>query len=190
MRLVAARGTIPSGGCEHEVAQAIVALGSNMGDRLANMQEALSILENHSQVLARSAVYETEPMYVSDQPPFYNAAVSIEVGLGPLGLLRLLKRIETMVGRKRRRRFGPREIDLDLITFGGLRYRFSDSTKTILELPHPRMSERRFVIQPVHDLGIMDVPGLEPLPILLCQTQDQAAAVRIIADAELSLHSH
>ena len=163
----------------------VIALGSNVGESLRFLQEAVDRL---SVVLANvrvSGVYETAPMYVTDQPPFLNAAIAAETDKGPLELLALLKRIEREIGRQARDRFGPREIDLDLIAYGVLRYRYGDR----LELPHPRIPERRFVLQPVYDVA----PGLKlstmgSVESLLAQTEDQASDVVLNRDAVLSVH--
>lgn len=163
----------------------VIALGSNVGESLSFLQQAVDCLSGHLTSLKASRVYETAPMYVTDQPPFLNAAVAGETELGPLGLLALLKGIEKEIGRQARNRFGPREIDLDLIAYGVLRYRYGDR----LQLPHPRIPERRFVLQPVFDVA----PGLRlstmgTVESLLAQTEDQATDVVLKKDAVLSVH--
>jgi len=163
----------------------VVALGSNVGESLSFLQQAVDHLALHLKNLKASHVYQTAPMYVTDQPPFLNAAVSGETSLGPLGLLALLKGVEKEIGRQSRDRFGPREIDLDLVAYGVLKYRYG----TRLEIPHPRTPERRFVLQPVFDVA----PGLRlstmgTVESLLAQTEDQASDVVLNKDAVLSVH--
>lgn len=124
----------------------------------------MEALGREVRLVRASAVYETAPMYVEDQPSFLNAAVLGETDRGPLSLLRLLKRIERDVGRAPRERFGPREIDLDLIAYGALAYRFVDHGRVVLEIPHSRLTERLFVLQPMLDLDpAFVVPTLGPI---------------------------
>ncbi|MBA4179905.1 MAG: 2-amino-4-hydroxy-6-hydroxymethyldihydropteridine diphosphokinase [Anaerolinea sp.] len=135
--------------------KAVLALGSNLGDRLANLRAAVSMLEEAGlEVIAKSEVWETAPV-PADQPPYLNAAVVAETGLEPLDLLRELKRIEHDLGRREGTRWGPRPIDLDILFYGDLA--LNSETLTI---PHPRIAERAFVLAPLTD--IID----EPLPVL------------------------
>jgi len=126
-------------------------LGSNLGDRRRNLEAALDALRAHPavRVLAVSALIETEPV---GGPPgqgrFLNAAAKIETDLAPEALLEELKRVERALGRKPGPRWGPREIDLDILLYGD----------TILEtgtlvIPHPRMRERRFVLEPLSEIA-------------------------------------
>ena len=165
-----------------------IALGSNVGDRLANLQEAIDRLKQHLKIQAVSRVYETEPMYVVDQPPFFNAAIKASTELPPVVLLALLKQTEKEVGRQTRERYGPREVDLDLIAYGGLEYAFTSGRKKILELPHPKTGERRFVLQPLFDLDpSLSLPSIGQVKDLLLNTEEQAAGIRRRDDAVLSL---
>jgi 2-amino-4-hydroxy-6-hydroxymethyldihydropteridine diphosphokinase len=91
-------------------------------------------------------------MYLQDQPEFINAVAIGMTGLDPRGLLAELKRIEQALGRLPREQNGPREIDLDLIAYGNLHYFYNVGGSTQLEVPHPRLKERRFVLQPLLDL--------------------------------------
>ena len=167
---------------------AYIALGSNVGDRLSNLQRAIDALKSELNVVKASAVYETAPMYVVDQPAFLNAAIEAQTDLAPLDLLKLLKRIEKQVGRHDRERFGPREVDLDLISYGVLQYRYAADEKIVLELPHPRTGERRFVVQPLYDVN----PSAKLAPLgriedLLTQTADQEKDIERRNDAVLSI---
>lgn len=170
-----------------------IGLGSNLGDRAERIREAVRLLSRAIDVKAASPLYETAPMYVEGQPPFLNGMLAAETDLGPLPLLRLLKRTEQEVGRLPRERYGPREIDLDLICYGALAYRFFDESPnaggaSLLEIPHPRLVERRFVLQPLHDVAPeLVLPGLGPVFDLLVATNPQAPSVIQVSDAVFPL---
>lgn len=171
------------------MAIALIALGSNVGDAPTHLREAIDLLSREMTVTAISEAYETDPMYVLDQPKFLNAALAGETELGPLPLLALLKKIEREVGRMSRERYGPREVDLDLIAYGSLKYKFVKVGETVLEVPHPRTPERRFVLQPLNDFAPQFVlPGLGSVESLLEATKQQAASVQRRVDVALSLH--
>ena len=124
-------------------------LGSNLGNREANLRMALRLLEPLSRVEEVSSLYETAPVGVEDQPPFYNAACRITTGLEPGALLRFLKRVEFEVGRRPGGpRWGPRPIDLDLLLYGDV---VMDSGELIL--PHPGLAERAFVLVPLAEIA-------------------------------------
>jgi 2-amino-4-hydroxy-6-hydroxymethyldihydropteridine diphosphokinase len=127
-------------------------------------------------------------MYVVDQPAFYNAAISACTDLNPMQLLKLLKDTEALVGRQVRKRYGPREVDLDLISYGSLQYTYALGGQVVLELPHPRSGERRFVLQPLADLDPKTVLlGLGQIRALLDATTDQAEGITRRDDAILSI---
>ncbi len=124
-------------------------LGSNLGNREANLRMALRLLEPLCRVEEVSSLYETAPVGVEDQPPFYNAACRIITGLEPGALLRTLKRAEFEVGRRPGGpRWGPRPIDLDLLLYGDVVMDSGD-----LVLPHPRLAERPFVLVPLAEIA-------------------------------------
>ena len=126
-----------------------LALGSNLGDRRGNLEAAIARLSPAVTVTARSAVYETAPMYVTDQPAFLNMALRAETDLAPEALLAHLKGIEAALGRRSDgERFGPREVDLDILLYGG-----AVLANAALEIPHPRMAERAFVLRPLADVA-------------------------------------
>jgi 2-amino-4-hydroxy-6-hydroxymethyldihydropteridine diphosphokinase len=125
-------------------------LGSNVGDRLTNLQAAVTALPRHNvEVIASSSVYETEPVgLVLDQREFLNACLRIRTSLGPERLLDACKAVERELGRAAGGvRHGPRVIDVDLLLLDGLTY-FSEG----LTLPHPTIEERRFVLVPLLEL--------------------------------------
>lgn len=125
-----------------------LALGSNLGDRRANLVDALSQLRQKVDIEELSSVYETSPAYVSDQPYFYNAALKGSTQLPPHDLLRFLKSIERRMGRVKGIRFGPRPIDLDILMYGDLVLDDPDLT-----IPHPRLTERPFVLIPLAEIA-------------------------------------
>jgi 2-amino-4-hydroxy-6-hydroxymethyldihydropteridine diphosphokinase len=168
-----------------------VALGSNLGDRLARLQSAVQRLSECLRVSAVSHAFVTEPMYVQDQPDFLNAALIGHTDLGPLELLRALKEIEAHEGRGESARFGPRELDLDLIGYGRLRYHCSILGRTVLEVPHPKLAERRFVLAPLAEIAPdLELPGMGNVCELLAATDGQSTAVKILSDAVLSIRRH
>jgi 2-amino-4-hydroxy-6-hydroxymethyldihydropteridine diphosphokinase len=124
-------------------------LGANLGDRRAALEEALSRLDAAgARVEAVSAAYETAPREVPDQPAFLNAAARVETPLLPPDVLRMCKRIEDGMGRDPAGpRFGPRPIDCDILLWEGGAFRDER-----LEVPHPRLHERRFALVPLLDL--------------------------------------
>jgi 2-amino-4-hydroxy-6-hydroxymethyldihydropteridine diphosphokinase len=126
-------------------------LGSNVGDRRANLQAAVNALPAHGvQALASSSVYETEPVgEVLDQPEFLNACIRIETGLEPETLLDACKAVEAELGRAAGGvRHGPRPIDVDLLILGAETYRSERLT-----LPHEQVTSRRFVLVPLLELA-------------------------------------
>jgi 2-amino-4-hydroxy-6-hydroxymethyldihydropteridine diphosphokinase len=130
-------------------------LGSNVGDRLGNLRAARDALAEHGvEVLASSSVYETAPQgEVTDQPDFLNACLRIRTALGPEELLDASKAVERELGREPGGvRHGPRPIDVDVLMLGGLEHRSERLT-----LPHPEVTSRRFVLEPLLELD----PALE-----------------------------
>lgn len=126
-----------------------VGVGSNLGDRLAALRAAVhSLAECGCQVKKQSAVYETDPVDLPDQPLFLNCVVEIETALAPLELLRRIHEIEAACGRVRTVTKGPRTLDIDILLYGDLVMR-----STELTIPHPRMMERRFVLEPLAELA-------------------------------------
>ena len=129
---------------------AFIALGANLGDPVAQLREAAQRLRDTAGLYSvqLSPSYFSAPVGVVDQPRFANAAVRLETSLTAHDILAVCHSVERAMGRVRTVRWGPRTIDLDLIFFGTLRV--ADETLT---LPHPRWSERAFVVQPIYDLA-------------------------------------
>jgi 2-amino-4-hydroxy-6-hydroxymethyldihydropteridine diphosphokinase len=135
-------------------------LGSNVGERRANLQAAVDRLKQQITVLRSSAVYDTEPVgLVLDQPEFLNACLEIETELEPLALLDVCKAVEAQVGRIATVRHGPRVIDIDVLLLGAETLHHER-----LNLPHEDLANRRFVLVPLLELQpALTLPGGEPL---------------------------
>ncbi|HET7412864.1 MAG TPA: 2-amino-4-hydroxy-6-hydroxymethyldihydropteridine diphosphokinase [Pararhizobium sp.] len=135
------------------LAQAALGLGGNIGDPPATMAKALRLIDARSdtRVISVSRLYRTPPWGKTDQAWFYNACALIETGLAPEALLSVCLEIETRLKRVREERWGPRTIDIDVLTHG----EFS-SSEPVLTVPHPRMTERGFVMLPLAEIA----PGL------------------------------
>jgi len=125
-----------------------LSLGSNVGDRVAHLREAMARLESVGRVVSVSSFYETEPVEVTDQPWFLNCAVGLETALTAEQLMARILRIEQEMGRRRVQRKGPRMIDIDILLFGDLILDLPDVT-----IPHPAMQERRFVLEPLAEIA-------------------------------------
>jgi len=160
--------------------RAYIGLGANVGDARATLADAVAALAGVPGARLRgvSRLYRTKPVGVADQPDFLNAAVALDVAVGPsraagaTTLLVELKRLEREFGRRKRRRWGPRELDLDLLLFGRARLAIDrppeglplsadvdpGAAARLLEVPHPSMADRLFVLAPLADLA----PGLVP----------------------------
>ncbi len=125
-----------------------IAFGSNVGDRAENLRLARERIDSPDlRVVRESSIYETAPRDVENQPWFLNQVIECETDLFPRQLLGRLQRIEREMGRKRRVAKGPREIDLDILLYGDVVMKSPE-----LEVPHPRLTERRFVLEPLAEL--------------------------------------
>jgi len=128
---------------------AYLALGSNLGDRAENLREAVRRLEAPDlRIKKRSSIYETAPRYVLDQGEYLNAVVEIETDLFPIQLLKRARKVEQAMGRERLMVNGPRNIDIDILFYGRIVIDTPD-----LKVPHPRMPERRFVLEPLEEIA-------------------------------------
>ncbi len=150
--------------------RAYVGLGSNLGDREATLHAALDLLagEEGIEVAAVSAFHETDPVGLLDQPRFLNAAAAVDTDIPARELLGRLLAVERGLGRSREGpRFGPRTIDLDLLLYGGERI-----DEPGLEVPHPRLHERLFALEPLAELdpGLV-VPGRGSVAALVAGLQ-------------------
>ena len=131
---------------------AYLGLGSNVGNRLSNLERALELLDATDGILVarRSSIYETEPWGMTEQPPFLNAAVEIRTSLQPGDLLAAVKAIEEAMGRVTTVRYGPRNIDVDILLYGNL---VIDWQTPDLQIPHSSMLERAFVLIPLTEIA-------------------------------------
>jgi 2-amino-4-hydroxy-6-hydroxymethyldihydropteridine diphosphokinase len=151
------------------VALAYVALGANLGDREASIRGALAELATADgvEVVAVSSLVETDPVGYLDQPRFLNGAAALETSLAPEQLLALLLAVERRFGREREGvpEQGPRTLDLDLLLYGSERI-----DRPGLRVPHPRLHERRFVLEPLAELDpSLEVPGKGEIQELLAE---------------------
>lgn len=140
-----------------ETVRAHVALGANIGDPRRRVRETMRILDTlpRTRVAACSALYVTPPWGGIEQPDFINAAVCLDTGLPPPDLLVALQHLEVQAGRRRGLRNGPRSLDLDLLLYGDGCWHDDD-----LDIPHPRLHERAFVLLPLADIAAdVMVPG-------------------------------
>lgn len=128
---------------------AYLSLGSNQGERIQNLKSAIHMLQNQKdiEVNCMSSVYETTPVDYESQPDFLNMVCQIYTSLEPYALLDATQRIEDILGRKRKERFGPRVIDIDILMFDDI-----EIENERLILPHPRMRERAFVMIPLSEI--------------------------------------
>jgi 2-amino-4-hydroxy-6-hydroxymethyldihydropteridine diphosphokinase len=149
-------------------AKAYISLGSNLGDREATLRRALDLLREDPEidVVAVSSFRETEPVGLTDQPMFVNAAAAVHTQLSARALLERLLAVERMLGRTREGpRFGPRTVDLDLLLYGD-----EELAEPGLRVPHPRLHERRFALEPLAELDPeLVVPGRGPVRALLAE---------------------
>ncbi|GAC1462223.1 MAG: 2-amino-4-hydroxy-6-hydroxymethyldihydropteridine diphosphokinase [Chloroflexota bacterium] len=125
-----------------------LSLGSNVGDRRHNLTAALAALGQEMTLEAVSSVYETDPVGVTDQPLFLNIVVEATCPLAPERLLEFVKRVEIMVGRQPTFRWGPRVVDIDILLYGDVVIH-----EERLDVPHPRLAERAFVLVPLAEIA-------------------------------------
>jgi len=148
--------------------RAYVGLGSNLGDREAPLRQAVAALREVPgvRIVAVSAFRETDPVGFLDQPRFLNGAAAIETELSPQELLAALLEVERGLGRIRGgERYGPRTVDLDLLVYGDVTL-----AEPGLEIPHPRLHERRFALEPLAELAPgLEIPGKGPVEALLAE---------------------
>ena len=123
-------------------------IGTNLGDRERNLQDALAILSQKMVVLKESSIYQTAPWGYLDQPAFLNQVIEAKTALSPLNLLGFLKDTEKQLGRQANFRYGPRLIDLDILFYGN---RIIQTPR--LQVPHPRLAQRAFVLVPLAEIA-------------------------------------
>jgi 2-amino-4-hydroxy-6-hydroxymethyldihydropteridine diphosphokinase len=132
-------------------------VGTNLGDRSANLSAAQTLVSKFVNIQKTSRVYETTPWGVLDQPDFLNQVWEATTILTPLDLLHHLKKVEVELGRKPSVRYGPRLIDIDILLYSNLMFKSAE-----LVIPHPRISERAFILAPLADLEPdLVIPGMQ-----------------------------
>ena len=145
--------------------RAYVGLGANLGPREVTLLRAADLLAaaDGVEVVAVSQLRETDPVGVVEQPPFLNGAIALDTSLSPRAVLELLLEVEEELGRVRGERWGPRTVDLDLLVYGDERV-----DEDGLHVPHPRLHERRFALEPLAELDPeLEIPGLGSVSALL-----------------------
>jgi 2-amino-4-hydroxy-6-hydroxymethyldihydropteridine diphosphokinase len=154
---------------------AYLSLGSNLGDRAKNLRDCMERLGELGEVSKVSSFYETEPMEVREQPWFLNCAVELKTDLSPQDLLAGIRDIEALLGRERRIGKGPRTIDIDILLLGDLVMDAPD-----LQVPHPTMHERRFVLAPLAEIApeILHPRKEKSAAVLLSELSADAGRVR------------
>jgi len=128
--------------------EVFLGLGSNIGDRMAQLSAALKALAKHVELLETSSVYETEPVGHASQPPFLNLVCHATTGMAPLDLLDLTQRIERELERRPTFKNGPRTVDIDILFYGN-----RSVHTTQLDIPHPQIPERSFVLVPLAEIA-------------------------------------
>ena len=141
--------------------RALIGIGSNIGLAAENCKKAIALIKKSITVTAQSSLYESEPVGKADQAWFVNGAIQVQTTLAPEELLQLLLNIEQEFGRTRKEKWGPRIIDLDILDYEGL---IMDSK--VLILPHPEMTQRRFVLEPLSQIAGETVHPLKQKTIL------------------------
>lgn len=146
-----------------------LSFGGNLGNPLACFAEGLSFMQRAGQIVSRSGIYRTAPQGGPPQPDYYNAVVCLETVWDCQEVLKQAQAAEQACGRERLERFGPRTLDIDVLLCGGL---VLDSP--VLQVPHPRMAQRRFVLAPLAEIAPgLTIPGVGEVSGLLAQVAGQ-----------------
>ena len=155
---------------------AYLGLGSNLGDREENLRKSLSLLGERGEIIALSSVYQTEPWGYADQPSFLNLVCGFRTYLSPPELLGLVQEVERRLGRVRTIRYGPRTMDVDILLYGD---RIVDTPD--LQIPHPRIPERAFVLAPFAEIAPdIEHPTLKrPISALLADAPGRETVVKL-----------
>ena len=154
-------------------------IGSNIDDRYQHMKLGIQLLNNHAHiwVINQSHIYQSAAMYYQNQEYFYNMVIEIETNLNPLQLLVEIKKIEAQLGRNPEdRKNMPRALDVDILTFGDLLIR-----SNLLEIPHPKIFERKFVLKPWHDIAPeFMVPNVDKKIAELLEITEDISSTRMV----------
>ena len=163
-----------------EAVTAYLGLGSNIGDRETNLSQAMERLADPPSLtlLRSSSIYETAPWGYSEQPDFLNCGLEIETRLSPASLLSRIKVVEHEIGRQPTHRYGPRLIDIDILLYGDMNVQLKHPD---LQIPHPRMEQRAFVLIPLAELNEnMMHPTLQVTIADLCSRVGDQEGVKIL----------
>lgn len=164
---------------------AFIGFGSNVGDRIGNIVDALIRLQANENITITkiSGLYETEPVGFVEQDDFINGVVCIDTTLSPMDLLAVCRSIERKLGRQRSIHWGPRTIDLDILLYDGLVQKTKELT-----IPHQELAHRRFVLQPLADIAAdaVDPTCGKKISRLLSETKDKSRICLLSTSAELS----
>nr|WP_309101596.1 2-amino-4-hydroxy-6-hydroxymethyldihydropteridine diphosphokinase [Fredinandcohnia onubensis] len=150
---------------------AYIALGTNIGTRESYLHSALQAIQgNDIDIIGFSSIYETDPVGYEDQDRFLNMVIKVNTNLQPMDLLEVLQSIERESGRERKIRWGPRTLDLDILLFN----QENIETERLI-VPHPRMTERAFVLVPLAEIDQdVEIPAVtKPISLLLDELQDR-----------------
>ncbi len=162
-------------------ARVFLGMGSNLGDRSSRLEQAADLIAKipDTEVVRLSSVYETEPWGLADQRDFLNQVAEIRTGLSPAGLLEACRAIETRLGRRRKKRWGPRSIDIDILYFGTAVMEAEN-----LRIPHPAVAARRFVLAPLAEIapGFTDPESGRTVAEMLKACTDSGSVRRVIRD--------
>lgn len=162
-------------------ARVFLGMGSNMGNRARRLEQAAELIAKlpDTEVVRLSSVYETEPWGVSGQMDFLNQVAEIRTGLSPAGLLKACQAVEHRLGRERKKRWGPRTIDIDILFFGG-----AVIEEENLRIPHPAAAGRRFVLAPLAEIapGFTDPESGRTVTEMLEACADSGSVRRVIRD--------
>jgi len=159
------------------MSNAFLLTGGNLGNRLRNLEEAVELIEKTcGNVYKFSSIYETAAWGITDQPDFYNQALAINTSLEPDNLMAALLNIEEAMGRQRSIKMGPRIIDIDILLMNGMAY--NSATVTI---PHPHLTERRFVLTPLAEIAgeIVHPVFKKTIHELLAECKDELPVYKI-----------
>ncbi len=154
-----------------KAAQCYIALGANLNSPIEQLEQAIKLITNKATnvLIHTSSIYESAPISDIEQARFYNAVINIKTLLSPLKLLKELQAIEHHMGRVRQQHWGPRVIDLDILVYDEQQW-----ASNTLQLPHPRIQERQFVLQPLQEIAPHLVINNTPINTLAenCEPQD------------------
>jgi 2-amino-4-hydroxy-6-hydroxymethyldihydropteridine diphosphokinase len=154
------------------MAEVFLGLGSNLGDRMANIRNAINLLETTKKIklMAASSLYEGEPIGVANQTDFINCVIKAKTELDPHSLLKLIKSVEQEMGRKPNSHLRPRPIDIDILLYDDI-----DLESLDLRIPHSRLTSRRFVLEPILEIdpNVTDPLSGKPLKVFLAEVSSQ-----------------